>query len=249
MRLDAVIFDLDGVITDTAEVHRGAWSLAFDPFLAAHGQPPFTAADYHRHVDGKPRYDGVRDFLASRGLTLPEGDPTDPPGDATVCALGNRKNAGFLTYLRAQGVRVYPESIALVRQLRAHGVATALVTSSRNGPAVLEAAGITDLFDATLDGADAAAADLAGKPDPATFLAAAERLPVEPARAAVVEDAVAGVEAGRRGRFGLVVGVDRGGQGDALRAAGAHEVVGDLGELDVARLGVAAACDGDEAER
>lgn len=232
--LDAVIFDLDGVITDTAVVHAAAWKRLFDGYLAARfgtdGFRPFEEADYLAHVDGKPRYDGVRDFLASRGIALPEGDPSDPPDRETVCGLGNRKDEYFQVALR-DGVDPYPSSVDLVRALREEGTAVAVVSSSRNAGAVLDAAGLGELFPVRVDGVDAHELGLAGKPDPALFLEAADRLGVDPDRAAVVEDALSGVEAGRRGRFRLVVGVDRADQAAELRQHGADVVVDDLGQL------------------
>jgi HAD superfamily hydrolase (TIGR01509 family) len=210
----------------------------FDEFLAARAareggtvQPFDLASDYPQYVDGKPRYDGVRSFLASRGITLAEGEPDDPPGRETVTGLGNRKNDLIRATLATEGVDVYEGSVALVRHLRAAGVKTAVVSSSRNAEAVLRAAGIADLFDDRIDGNVAKARQLAGKPSPDTFLAGAAALGVEPARAVVVEDAIAGVAAGRAGRFGLVIGVDREGRPEALRASGADIVVADLAEL------------------
>ncbi|HSK14999.1 MAG TPA: beta-phosphoglucomutase family hydrolase [Gaiellaceae bacterium] len=238
-RTDAVIFDLDGVVTDTATVHAAAWKRLFDGYLReraeAAGEPfrPFTEDDYRRHVDGKPRYDGVRSFLASRGVELPEGDPSDPPERETVCGLGNRKNDLFLAALAEEGPRAFPSTVELVRGLEARGIRTAVISASRNTAAVLDAAGLGDLFRTRVDGVDADRLGLPGKPDPAVFLEAARRLGVEPARTAVVEDALAGVEAGRRGGFGLVVGVDRTGQSDALLEHGADVVVADLAELSL----------------
>ena len=242
-RIDAVLFDMDGVITATARTHAAAWKQLFDEFLAAqasHQGPafqPFDADDdYRRYVDGKPRYDGVRSFLASRAIALPEGDAADPPDADTVHGLGNRKNGYFLERLRRDGVEVYPGSLALLRALRAKGVGAAVISASRNAEHVLEAAGVLKLFDAKVDGRDADALGLPGKPDPAVFLEAARRLGVAAERAAVVEDALAGVEAGRRGGFALVIGVDRTGHPDELRAAGADRVVRDLAELDAEAL-------------
>ena len=236
-RVDAVVFDTDGVLTDTASVHSAAWKRLFDEYLEQRaerlGEPfrPFEELDYLRHVDGKPRYDGVAGFLASRGITLPWGDPSDPPSHETVCGLGNSKNHYFLAHLREHGVHAFPSSVAFVRELGASGVRTAVVSASRNMRAVLDAAGIRQLFDVEVDGVDAARLGLAGKPDPALFLEAASRLEVTPPRAVVVEDALAGVEAGRRGGFGVVVGVDRAGQAAELAARGADVVVDDLGQL------------------
>ena len=242
-RFDAVIFDLDGVITDTASVHRAAWKRTFDQWLAertrAEGEDhrPFSDEDYYLYVDGKPRYDGVVSFLASRGITLLRGDPGDPPTAETVSGLGNRKDELFLALLRERGVVPFPSSLELLRRLRANGTRTAIISASRNCAAVLDAAGIAQLFDAKVDGVDAEALGLPGKPDPAVFVEAARRLEVEPGHAAVVEDALAGVEAGRRGRFGLVIGVDRGGHGEALREHGADVIVGDLGAVGVSTGG------------
>jgi beta-phosphoglucomutase family hydrolase len=235
--LDAVVFDTDGVLTDTARVHAAAWRRLFDEYLAQRAarrdEPfrPFEDADYLRRVDGRSRYDGVAGFLASRGITLPWGDPADPPERETVCGLGNAKDRVFLAHLRDHGAQAVPTSVAFVRRLRERGLRTAVVSASRNMVPVLKAAGVRDLFDAEVDGVEADRLGLAGKPDPALFLEAARRLGVAPARAAVVEDALAGVEAGRRGRFAVVVGVDRGGQAAALAERGADVVVADLGEL------------------
>lgn len=236
-RVDAVVFDTDGVLTDTASVHAAAWKRLFDEYLEQRavrlGEPfrPFEERDYLRHVDGKPRYDGVAGFLASRGIALPWGDLSDPPGRETVCGLGNTKNRYFLAHLDEHGVHAFPTSVAFVRELRVRGVRTAVVSASRNMCAVLEAAELRGLFDSEVDGVASARLGLAGKPDPALFLEAVSRLGVAPARAVVVEDALAGVEAGRRGGFGIVVGVDRAGQAAALRERGADVVVDDLGRL------------------
>lgn len=229
---DAALFDLDGVITPTAEVHMRAWQEMFESFLADRPDvAPYTAADYFKHVDGKPRYDGVRSFLASRGLVLDEGAPSDPITATTVCGLGNRKDQLFNEVLVKEGVTAYPGSVALLDHLRARGTAMAIVSSSRNAPAVLEAAGVTGYFATVVSGAVAAKLGLAGKPAPDTFLHAAEALGIEPDRAVVLEDAVSGVAAGRAGHFGLVVGVDRGAGHDALLDHGADVVVPDLQEL------------------
>ena len=263
----AVIFDMDGVITDTASVHAEAWKRLFDEYLreradrTAEPFVPFDAdEDYRRYVDGKGRFDGVRSFLASRGIELPEGDPNDPPDRRTICGLGNRKNEMFLEHLRRHGVQPYPSTVALVRELQTRGIGTAAISASRNMTEVLDAAGIGDLFAVTVDGTDLDELGLPGKPDPAMFVEAARRLGVappqaavaedalagveagargglgfvvgvDPPSAAVVEDALAGVEAGTRGGIGFVVGVDRTGHADALRAAGADVVVSDLAEL------------------
>jgi beta-phosphoglucomutase family hydrolase len=243
LAFDAVLFDLDGVVTDTARLHAAAWAELFDDFLrrrAAEGGEPFRpfdpTADYLAHVDGKPRYEGVRSFLAARAIALPEGDPTDGPEAATVHGLGARKDALFRDRLRGDGVDVFASTVELIRGLRARGVRTAVVTSSRNGRELLRTAGLEDLFDARIDGLDAEALGLEGKPHPDVFLESAALLGVTPGRAVVVEDAVSGVEAGRRGGFGLVVGVDRGGNRDALAARGADLVVTDLGELSIDAL-------------
>lgn len=237
-QVDAVVFDLDGVITDTADLHAAAWKQAFDAALRSHAaggavKPFDTDTEYRTHVDGRPRLDGARRFLHSRGLRLPDGNPADPPGEQTVWAVANRKNALFGALLDQRGVRTFPSSVALVRRLRAAGVHTAVVTASRNAARVLATTGLGDLFDARVDGEDAAALNLPGKPDPATYLEAIRRLNVPPDRSVIVEDALAGVEAGRRGGFGLVVGVDRKGHADALQAAGADIVVTDLAALSV----------------
>ncbi|MGZ8666923.1 MAG: HAD family hydrolase [Solirubrobacterales bacterium] len=237
--LDAVIFDLDGVITDTASVHAAAWKRMFDSFLAGRAggageeHPPFSQDDYLRYVDGKPRYDGVESFLASRGISLPRGEPGDPASAETVCGLGNRKDELFGEVLRRDGVAAFPSSVELLGRLREGGFATAIISASRNCAQVLRAAGASELFDVKVDGVDADALGLRGKPDPAVFLEAAGRLEVEPGRAGVVEDALAGVEAGRSGGFGLVIGVDRAGQAEALLEHGADVVVGDLAEVRV----------------
>jgi alpha,alpha-trehalase len=243
--LEAVVFDTDGVLTDTASVHAAAWRQLFDDYLLLRAirdsEPfrPFTEADYLRSVDGRSRYDGVAGFLASRGIQLPWGDPDDPPDRETVCGLGNAKDRSFVAHLREHGAEPFPTSVAFVRKLRERGLRTAVVSASRNMVAVLESAGLRELFDAEVDGIEAARLGLPGKPDPALFLEAARRLRVVPGRAGVVEDALAGVEAGRRGRFAVVVGVDRGGQAAALAAAGANVVVTDLGDLSLEGTGAA----------
>lgn len=232
----ACLFDLDGVLTGTAAVHRAAWSETFDDFLRERarrtGEPfaPFTEEDYLRHVDGKPRDDGVRDFLASRRIRLPEGGPQDPPGTPSVHGLAHRKNEVLLSRL-TDGVEVFAGSRRYVEAANAAGLACAVVSSSANTRLVLDVTGLSGLFDAVVDGVVADALSLPGKPAPDTFLEAASRLDVPPARAAVFEDALAGVAAGRAGGFGFVVGVDRDARGDALRGAGADVVVSDLEEL------------------
>lgn len=238
-RFDAVLLDLDGVITRTAEVHARAWKRMFDEYLErrARGRETFTQFDLHRdyprYVDGKPRYDGVRMFLHSRGIELPDGDPTDGPDRETVCGLGNRKNDIFRKILETDGVRALEESVEQIRRWRDRGIMTAVVSSSRNCKAVLEAAGLTELFDIEVDGVETARLGLNGKPAPDAFLLAARRLGIHPRRAVVVEDAAAGVQAGRAGNFGLVVGLAEPGRADLLRASGADIVVGSLGELHI----------------
>jgi beta-phosphoglucomutase family hydrolase len=234
----ACLFDLDGVLTQTARVHAAAWKEMFDDFLRARsergGEPfvPFDpVADYDEYVDGKPRYDGVRSFLASRRIELPEGAPTDPPDAETVHGLGNRKNELVLELIEHDGVEVYEGSVRFVRAARAAGLRRAVVSSSANAREVLEAAAIADLFEVRIDGVVAERERLKGKPAPDTFLAAARKLDVPPAEAAVFEDALAGVAAGRTGRFGFVVGINRHDQAEALREHGADVVVSDLAEL------------------
>jgi beta-phosphoglucomutase family hydrolase len=234
----ACLFDLDGVLTQTATVHAAAWKEMFDAYLAERakrtGEPflPFDAGrEYDLYVDGRPRADGTRAFLESRGISLPEGTPNDPPGAETVHGLGNRKNEILLERLRTGGVAVYPGSVRYLRAVREAGLHRAVVSASANTHQVLEAAGIADEFEVCIDGIIAERERLRGKPAPDTYLAAARRLDVEPRQGAVFEDALAGVEAGRAGGFGFVVGVDRAGQTDALRQHGADIVVPDLAEL------------------
>jgi beta-phosphoglucomutase family hydrolase len=228
---DAILFDLDGVLTPTADVHRRAWAALFTDYLAAAGAAPYTERDYFEHIDGKPRVEGVRDLLASRGLALPPGEPTDPPGAPTLAGLGNRKNAVFTRALVDDGVAPFPGALTLVSGLADAGKALAVVSSSNNARTVLDAAGLADLFPVIVDGAVARAEGLRGKPAPDTFLHAAALLGVPPAASAVIEDAVAGVAAGRAGHFGLVVGVDRGSGEATLRQAGADVIVHGLTEL------------------
>ena len=234
----ACLFDMDGVLTETATVHAAAWKEVFDQELSKwateSGRPfvPFDSIlDYDRFVDGKPRAEGVTSFLASRSIRLPYGTPDDPPGAATVFGLGNHKQAILLRMIRNQGVQPHDGSVRYVRAARAAGMRTAVVSSSTNCREILHAAGIAGLFDHWIDGIVADRQRLRGKPAPDTFLAAAELLGVQPSQAAVFEDALAGVEAARAGGFGFVVAVDRAGQGDALRARGADIVVSDLAEL------------------
>ncbi|MFI7076284.1 beta-phosphoglucomutase family hydrolase [Micromonospora sp. NPDC049903] len=234
----ACLFDLDGVLTQTARLHNAAWTETFDDFLRRHaattGEPyrPFDPGpDYHRYVDGRPRLDGVRTFLASRNITLPEGTPEDPPGAQTVYGLGNRKNTLVLERMRSAGVDVYPGSVAYLKAVRDAGLRRAVVTASANGRDVLAVAGLESLLEARVDGLTARAEGLRGKPAPDTFLAGAKLLGVDPANAVVFEDALAGVAAGKAGGFGYVVGVDRAGQADELRKHGADVVVDDLADL------------------
>lgn len=229
---DAALFDLDGVLTPTAEVHMSAWARMFTDFLSARGVPePYTEADYFAHIDGRPRYEGVAAMLASRGIELPQGSPEDPASAETVCGLGNRKNELFTEVLRTDGIEPYAGSLALLDHLEQAGVAMAVVSSSRNAPEVLRAAGIADRFPVVVDGSVAHDRGLPGKPRPDTYEYAAEQLGVPSSRSVVVEDAISGVQAGAAGDFGLVVGVDRGAGAEALREAGAEVVVEDLAEL------------------
>ncbi len=227
---DAVLFDLDGVITPTAEVHERAWAELFAAW-------DYTPDDYLRHIDGKPRYDGVRSFLASRQVELPEGDPSEPAGEGSICALGNKKNEVFNTILEREGVTAYPGSLRLMDLLDGIGVRQAIVSSSKNARPVLAAAGLADRFPHVVDGVVAADEGLAGKPAPDMFLRGAELLGVGPADTVVVEDATSGVAAGVAGGFALVIGVDRGGNREALAGHGAAIVVDDLDELVVATDG------------
>jgi beta-phosphoglucomutase family hydrolase len=234
----ACLFDLDGVLTETAKVHAAAWKQMFDAYLEERAKrtgqsfEPFDAErDYDEYVDGKPRYDGVRSFLAARDIHLPEGSPDDPPDRETICGLGNRKNEIVLRLIREHGVDPYPGSVRYLQAAVEAGLRRAVVSSSTNCRDVLAAAGLADLFDTIIDGHVAEQRHLRGKPAPDTFLEAAKELGVAAADAAVFEDALAGVEAGRAGGFGYVVGVDRVGQADALKAHGADIVVSDLAEL------------------
>lgn len=232
------LFDLDGVLTQTASVHDAAWKQMFDEFLAERsrqtGEPfvPFDPkADYDDYVDGKPREDGTRSFLASRGITLPEGSPADPPDADTVHGLSTRKNDILLARLRSGSVAAYPGSVRYVRAVSDAGLRRAVVSSSANCEDVVRSAGLEDLFEARIDGVVAQREHFRGKPAPDAFLAGARALHLAAADCAVFEDALAGVEAGRAGRFGFVVGVDRVGQADALSRHGADVVVGDLADL------------------
>jgi beta-phosphoglucomutase family hydrolase len=234
---EAVLFDLDGVVTPTAEVHMRAWGVMFNAYLdqlpadSSADRSPYTDRDYFDYVDGMPRVDGVASFLGSRGIELPLGEPDDGPERDTVHGLGNRKNVVFNRVLAEEGVRAYPGSLRLLQALREHGTPMAIVSSSKNAPAVLDAAGVADFFGVVMHGGEAVERGLPGKPAPDTFVAAAADLGFEPARCVVLEDALSGVAAGRAGDFGLVVGVDRGVGDQALRENGADVVVSDLAEL------------------
>ena len=237
-KFDAVLLDLDGVITDTANLHAACWKQVFDEYLrkrAAHGAEAFRPfdldADYRLYVDGKPRFDGVRDFLASRDMHVPEGSHDDPPDAETVGGLGNRKDDLVHRAIEEAGVQPYEGSVRLIHQLHRDGFKIAVVTSSQNCEAVLKATRLDGFFDARVDGNVIHSQHLAGKPAPDTFLMAAKLLEVAPARAVVIEDAISGVQAGSSGHFGLVIGVARKGNAEELRRQGAHRVVNDLGEL------------------
>jgi beta-phosphoglucomutase family hydrolase len=234
----ACLFDLDGVLTQTAHVHNAAWEQMFNSYLRDRSERtgesfvPFDPdRDYREYVDGRSRADGVRTFLSSRGITLPDGSPSDQPDAETVNGLGNRKNELFLRRLKEDGVHTYEGSVAYLRAVRDAGLRRAVVSASKNCCDVVEAAGLTDLLEERVDGVVAAEEGLRGKPAPDTFLAGAARLGVAPSQAVVFEDAIAGVQAGRAGNFGYVVGVDRVGQAAALRDNGADVVVTDLSEL------------------
>ncbi len=253
--IEALVLDLDGVVTDTARLHTSAWQRMFDDFLAARAaraessgnaghsgedlRPFDPDVDYPEHLDGLPRYDGVANFLRARGIELERGTPDDSPERETVCGLGNRKNAIYRGLLRQEGAEPFPGTVRLLRHARERGLRTAVYSSSRNCRRVLAAAGVSELFDAVISGRDADEMGLEGKPAPDTLLEAVRRLEVPPSRAAVLEDAAAGVEAARRGHFGFVVGIDRAGVAQELRDAGADLVVGDPGELDAGLTGAA----------
>jgi beta-phosphoglucomutase family hydrolase len=235
---DAALFDLDGVLTSTAKLHAAAWKQTFDMFLKAYAEArkesfvPFDIGkDYRLYVDGKARFDGVQSFLISRGIDLPYGAPTDPPTAETVCGVGNQKNELVNQIMVREGVEAYPGSVKAVNLLRERGIKTAVVSSSNNCAAVLRAAKIDSLFEIRVDGQTASDLTLSGKPEPDMFLEAARRLGVEPGRSIVVEDAIAGVQAGKRGGFGLVIGIARAGNVDELKKQGADLVVEDLEEL------------------
>jgi len=237
-RYDAVLFDLDGVVTDTASIHATCWKQMFDEYLRKRASQrgeafrPFDLdTDYRLYVDGKPRFDGVRDFLASRSIQLPEGSPDDPAEIETVCGLGNHKDDLVNNVIAEVGVETYEGTVRFIHQLRRNEFRIAVVTSSQNCTAVLRAAKLDDLFDVQVDGNTIHAQRLAGKPAPDTFLLAARLLGVEPTRAVVIEDAISGVQAGVKGKFGLVIGIARKGNAEELKHHGAHLVVDDLAEL------------------
>ncbi len=229
---DAVLFDLDGVLTPTAEVHMHAWRTMFEELFAQWGiEPPYTERDYFDHLDGKKRYDGVAALLRSRDVEVPWGDPSDPTSADTVCGIGNRKNDVFARVLRADGIAPYPGSVQLLDALAAVDMPVSVVSSSKNAEEVLSAAGIRDRFPVVMDGVIAERDHLASKPAPDVFVTAARMMQVDPARSVAVEDAISGVQSAAAGGFGLVVGVDRGAGEDALLAAGADVVVSDLAEF------------------
>jgi beta-phosphoglucomutase family hydrolase len=232
--ITACLFDLDGVLTGTAALHRAAWKETFDPLLATRGLEPFTEADYLSYVDGRPRFDGVRAFLLSRAIELPEGPPDAQPNDDwmnTVQGVGNRKNELVQVIIAERGVNPYPGSVRYLEEARKAGLRIGVVTSSANGEAVLDAADLSKFIEARVDGVVITDRKLKGKPAPDSFIAGAAALNTAPANAAVFEDALSGVQAGKAGHFGYVVGVDRAGQADELRAHGADVVVTDLSEL------------------
>lgn len=235
----AAILDMDGVITQSASTHRAAWKRMFDEFLkiradeTGHRFEPFTEEEYYQYVDGKPRYEGAQSFLDSRDISISYGSPEDPPGKHTVCGLGNQKNRYFLQHLEQRGVESYASTQTFIRKLKNHEKAVAAISSSRNAKAVLDAADVRHLFSVVVDGQDSEQHHLQGKPEPDIFLEAATRLGVSPENAIVVEDALAGVQAGRAGGFGLVIGVNRGDQRSQLKEHGADIVVNDLSELRI----------------
>lgn len=232
LHASAILFDLDGVLTPTAEVHERAWGRVFTELLAGYPDlAPYVDADYFEQLDGKQRYDGVASLLHSRNIELPWGDPSDAPSHDTVCGIGNLKNDAFLAELREHGIAAYPGSLALLQQLRGAGVTMGVVSSSKNAEEVLAAAGLRDFFADVVDGVVSAREGLASKPAPDMFAAGARHLGVEPADAIAFEDAVSGVASAAGAGYGRVIGVDRGAGGDALLAAGAHEVVKDLAEF------------------
>lgn len=240
---DTVVFDLDGVITKTARVHAAAWKEMFDEYLRLRekrdGEPfrEFTHEnDYLPYVDGKPRYEGVRSFLDSRGIHVPFGDPEDPPDRETVCGLGNKKNEKFREVLKKEGAEVFEPAVALIKDLKARGIHVAVASSSKNCKSILESVGLDGLFESRVDGAVSAELGLNGKPDPDIFVRAAENVGSSPGKAVVVEDAVSGVQAGRNGAFGLVIGVAREGNQQELKDNGADVVVTDFKNVDTGKI-------------
>lgn len=235
---DAVLFDLDGVLTKTAVVHAAAWKRLFDEYLEARASPERTSfepfdkdVDYRRYVDGKLRYDGVKSFLESRDIALPYGTPQDGPDRETICGLGNKKDGYFQAQLQQHGVELYDDAVQFLRKIRSRGLRTAVVSASKHTASVVQTVGLSNCFDTRVDGVESERLHLRGKPAPDGFLEAARRLGVEAKRAVVVEDAVAGVQAGRNGGFGLVIGVDRTGHADELRRNGATVVTSNMAEL------------------
>jgi trehalose 6-phosphate phosphatase len=242
---EAAVFDLDGVITFTARVHAAAWKELFDEYLRARAEnlgerfEPFDDQyDYHAYVDGKPRYDGVLAFLRSRGINIPYGRPSDPPVAETICGLGNRKNDLFNFKVHEMGVDVDQQAVRFVRELRSHDIHVGLASSSKNAQPILDRVGLSDLFAAVVDGNMSERLNLRGKPQPDIFLKCLELLTgrIDPPRAFVVEDAIAGIQAGCLGGFGLVIGIDRNKQSTALQQHGADWVVRDFGEVSVDKL-------------
>jgi trehalose 6-phosphate phosphatase len=237
-RYQAVILDMDGVITRSARAHAASWKRMFDEYLQQRARrggseyKPFDdKEDYYRYVDGKPRYEGAQSFLESRGISLTYGSPDDPPDRETVCGLGNRKNRYFREYLSSHGVESYQSTVSFVKEMKQKRKRVAVISSSENAKAVLKAAGVLGLFHVIVDGVDSARLNLKGKPEPDIFLEAARRLKVSPGNAIVIEDALSGVEAGKAGGFALVIGIDRSGQNTGLRSHGADIVVSDLSEI------------------
>jgi HAD superfamily hydrolase (TIGR01509 family) len=233
--INVCLFDLDGVLTQTAKVHNAAWKETFDAFLKARDGDDFTpfdpVTDYQEYVDGKPRQDGVRDFLQSRGITLPDGHPDDPPDAQTVFGLGNRKNVELLHKIATDGVEIYPGSLEYLKAAQAAGMRRIVVSSSANTEQVLEVTGLAQYIEGRIDGVTLREQGIKGKPAPDSYIAGAKLAGVEPAGAAVYEDAIAGVQSGRAGNFGYVIGVNRVNQADALKKAGADIVVDDLADL------------------
>jgi beta-phosphoglucomutase family hydrolase len=238
MHFDAAIFDMDGVITDTAAVHEAAWKAMFDGFLSESGAPftPFSRRDYRSYVDGRPRYEGVATFLSSRAIELAFGSPADSPDSKTICGLGNRKDRAFNAIVESEGVRVFESTLALIAALRQNGIKIGVATSSKNGALVLGKAGISDLFETRVDGVVSAELGLQGKPAPDIFAVACENLGATRHRAIVIEDAISGVQAGARGRFGLTLGIARENNGEELKRQGADLVVGDLAEISLEEI-------------